>query len=216
MKKVYMVWMVLLVAFSAKALQDEKAKEILDKVSEKTRSYNSVSADFIFSMKNEEMEIDESNEGSIKIKGQKYCVDLPDVGIKMISDGTTLWNYMKDGNQVTISNIEDAGNDLMDPSSLFTIYEQGFNSKFVEEKKTSTKSVYVIDLFPDSGKYDVSKITVMIDISSLMISSALLYGTDENLYTIEVKKMNTNQNFADSEFVFDASKYNDIEAIDLR
>ena len=208
--------MVLLVAFSAKALQDEKAKEILDKVSEKTRSYNSVSADFIFSMKNEEMEIDESNEGSIKIKGQKYCVDLPDVGIKMISDGTTLWNYMKDGNQVTISNIEDAGNDLMDPSSLFTIYEQGFNSKFVEEKKTSTKSVYVIDLFPDSGKYDVSKITVMIDISSLMISSALLYGTDENLYTIEVKKMNTNQNFADSEFVFDASKYNDIEAIDLR
>ena len=49
-----------------------------------------------------------------------------------------------------------------------------------------------------------------------LIQSLLLYGTDENLYTIEVKKMNTNQNFPDSEFVFDASKYNDIEAIDLR
>ena len=40
--------------------------------------------------------------------------------MKVFSDGATIWNYMKDGNQVTISTIEDAGNELMDPSSLFT------------------------------------------------------------------------------------------------
>jgi outer membrane lipoprotein-sorting protein len=216
MRKVYLIGMILLASVIAMAQQDEKAKEILNKASEKNRSYKSMAADFVFSMKNVEMEIDEKNQGSIKIKGQKYCVELPDVGMKMISDGTTLWNYMKDGNQVTISNLEEAGNDLMDPSSLFTIYEQGFKSKFVEEKKVGSKTVYVIDLFPDSDKYDVSKITVMIDESTLMIQSALLYGTDENLYGIEVNKMETNKNFPDSDFIFDSSKYDDIEEIDLR
>jgi outer membrane lipoprotein-sorting protein len=216
MRKVFLLGMVLVVAVLAMAQQDEKAKEILDKVSEKTSSYKSVAADFVFSMKNEEMEIDEKNQGSIKIKGQKYIVDLPDVGMQMISDGKTLWNYMRDGNQVTITNLEDAGNDLMDPSSLFTIYEKGFNSKFVEEKKAGAKTVYVIDLFPDGDQYDVSKITVLIDKSSLMIQSALLHGTDENLYGIEVNKMVTDQSFPDSDFVFDASKYDDIEEIDLR
>ncbi|MDB4584843.1 outer membrane lipoprotein carrier protein LolA, partial [Draconibacterium sp.] len=138
MRKVYLIGMILLASVIAMAQQDEKAKEILNKASEKNRSYKSMAADFVFSMKNVEMEIDEKNQGSIKIKGQKYCVELPDVGMKMISDGTTLWNYMKDGNQVTISNLEDTGNDLMDPSSLFTIYEQGFKSKFVEEKKVGS------------------------------------------------------------------------------
>jgi len=216
MKKIFLTWVVLFVAFLAMAFQDEKAKEILDKVSEKTRSFESVAADFVFSMKNEEMEIDESNKGSIIIKGQKYLVDLPEVGIKMLSDGTTLWNYMKDGNQVTISNLEDTGNDLMDPSSLFTIYEKGFNSKFVEEKKTGSKTVYVIDLFPDGNEFEVSKIRVLIDKSSLMIHSALLFGTDENLYKIEVKKMDTDKNYSDSDFIFDPSEYDDIEEIDLR
>jgi outer membrane lipoprotein-sorting protein len=203
-------------AILAMAKQDEKAKEILDKVSEKTRSFKSVSADFIFSMKNEEIEIDESNQGTIKIKGKKYCVSLPDVGMQMISDGTTLWNYMKDGNQVTISNLEDAGNDLMDPSSLFTIYEQGFNSKFVEEKKNGSKTVYVIDLFPDTDEHGVSKITILIDKSNLMIQSAVLHEIGGNLYSIEVKRIATNQNLSDTEFIFDASKYDDIEEIDLR
>lgn len=196
--------------------QDEKAKEILDKVSEKTRSYTSVYADFVFSMKNVEMEIDEKNEGAIKIKGQKYSVDIPSVGVKMISDGTTLWNYMENGNQVIISNIEDGANDLMDPSSLFTIYEKGFQSKFVQEKKKDSNSVYEIDLFPDTDEYEVVKITVLIDKGTLMINSAMLYGTDENLYGIYVKKMEVNKAYPDSDFAFDVSKYPDIEVIDDR
>jgi len=216
MKRVMLIAIVLLITTFSWAQQDKKAKEILDKVSEKTRSFSTISADFSFSMKNEEMEIDERNDGSIKIKGQKYCVELPDVGLTVFSDGTTLWNYMKDGNQVTISNIEDEGSELMDPSAIFSIYEKGFDSKFIAEKKAGGKKVYQIDLFPDSDEHDVSRITLLIDKSTMMIHSALLYGTDGNLYGIEVKKLESNKDFPDSEFVFDASKYGDVEIIDFR
>jgi outer membrane lipoprotein-sorting protein len=218
MRRVLLVSVVLMVAIFAAAQQDEKAKEILDKVSEKTRSYSTISADFSFSMQNAEMEIDEKNEGSIKLKGQKYSVDLPDVngGIKVFSDGTTLWNYMTNGNQVTISNVEDEGSELMDPSAIFSIYEKGFDSKFVSEKIVGNKTLYQIDLFPDTEEHEVSKISVSINKATMMIDSAILYGTDDNLYVIEVKKMEPNKDLSDSEFVFDANKFDDVEIIDFR
>ncbi len=198
------------------AQSDAKAKEILDEVSAKTKTFKSVSADFVFSMVNEEMDIDEHNEGTIKVKGQKYTVKLPDLGVEVFSDGTTIWNYMKDGNQVTISNVEDEASELMDPSSIFSIYERGFRSEYVGEAQENGKTVYRINLFPDSEEYDVTKIEVSIAKDDMMLSSATLYATDDNLYTIEVRKMETDKDFPDSEFVFDESKYGDVEVIDFR
>ena len=216
MKRIILMSIVLFCTIFSMAQQDVKAKNILDKVSEKANSFSTISADFLFSMENKEMEIDEKNEGSIKLKGQKYSVDLPDIGIHVFSDGTTLWNYMKEGNQVTVSDVDDEGSDLMDPSSIFSIYEKGFDSKFISEKKVDGKTIYQIELFPDSDKYEVSKITIFIDKTTLMIQSAILYGTDGNLYGIEVKNMETDKIFPDSDFVFNLSKYDDVEVIDFR
>ena len=216
MKKIFFTATIIFIAFFVDAQTDAKAKGILDEVSAKTRSFKTISADFSFSMENKAMSINEKNDGSIKLKGQKYFVDLPGAGIKVYSDGKTNWNYMKQGNQVTISTIEEGSSELMDPSSLFSIYEKGFTSKFVAEKTVGGKVVYQIDLFPDKKEYDVSKISIEINKSSMMIQSAQLFGTDGNLYGISVKKMETNKEFTDSEFAFDAKKFPDVEVIDLR
>lgn len=216
MKRIILIVVVLFAAIFSRAQQDEKAKGILDKVTENTRSFKSISAAFSFSMQNKEMDINEKNDGTIKLKGQKYCVELPEVGAKVYSDGNTLWHYMKEGNQVTISNIDDESSDLMDPSSLFSIYEKGFKSKFIVEKNEGGKVLYLIDLFPDNTVRDVTKISVSIDKTTMMIHSAQLFGTDGNVYGITVKKLETNKNFPDTDFVFDSSKYPDIEVIDFR
>lgn len=216
MRKIFMVFAVVLAANLTWAQSDTKATQILEEVSAKTKTFKSMSADFVFSMDNDEMDIHEKNEGSIIVKGQKYVVKLPDLGVEVFSDGQTIWNYMKDGNQVTISSLEDSENELMDPSSIFSIYERGFRSEFVAEKQEDNKTIYKINLYPDEEEYQVTKIEVAIDKASLMLSSATLYATDENLYSIVVKKMEPNKEFADSEFVFDESKYGDLEVIDFR
>jgi outer membrane lipoprotein-sorting protein len=216
MKKILFLTVIIFAALFAQAQQDAKAKGILDQVSGKTRSFKSISADFSFSMVNKAMSINEKNDGSIKLKGQKYLVDLPGAGIKIYSDGKTNWNYMKQGNQVTISTLDEDSGELMDPTSLFTIYEKGFTSKFVAEKNVGGKTVYQIELFPDKKEYDVSKVTIDINKETMMIQSAQLVGNDANIYGIVVKKMETNKEFSDAEFAFDAKKFPDVEIIDLR
>ncbi len=216
MKHIFLLGIFLASVFFASAQQDPKAKQILDEVSENTRSFKTISAEFVFSMENKEMDINERNEGTIKLKGQKYVVDLPDIGVKVFSDGKTLWNYMEDGNQVTISYLEDGGSELMDPSSVFTIYEKGFQSKYAGEKTIGNAMVHQIELYPDTDEHEVSKILLSIGKSDKMIKSALLYGTDGNLYGIEIKKMDTQTELPDSYFVFKAGDYGDVEIIDFR
>lgn len=211
-----LVSLMLLAVSGVNAMQDKKAKEILQKVSENTRSFESLSVDFIFTMENEEMAIHEENDGSIQLKGQKYLVNLPDIGIKVYSDGISIWNYMVDGNQVTISSVDADGGELMNPSSLFSIYEKGFNSEYVGEKSIEGKQFHEIELYPGEDEYDVSKVSLLIDKSAMMINSATLYGTDGNLYGIKINDMKTDVGLPDDYFEFNAAEYNDIEIIDFR
>ena len=216
MKKIWIMAVLLLTVGIANAQNDARAKQILDEVSAKTKTFKSMSADFVFSMVNKEMDIDEQNAGTIKVKGQKYKVVLPDAGVEIYSDGNTIWNYMHDGNQVTITSVEDSESELMDPSSIFSIYERGFKSKFISEKQENGKTLDQIELYPDTDEYQVTKIEVWINKPTLMLDKATLHSTDGNLYGIVVKKMITNVDFPDSDFVFDASKHPDVEVIDLR
>ena len=198
------------------AQQDEKAKNILDQVSKQTSSFQSIQADFSFILKNTELGINEKNDGSIILKGKKYFIDLPDMGLKVFSNEKIRWNYMKNGNQVTVMNVGDDSEDLMDPAALFSIYEKDFNSKFVKDSTVAGKAIHIVELLPDNDALDVSKISVNVDKNTMMIQSAILHSNDGNQYVIEIKNMVTNKNFPDSDFVFDAGKFPDVEVIDLR
>lgn len=216
MRKILFTMAIVLIAIALQAQTDAKAKEILDQASQKTRSYKTISADFTFSMQNKQMKINETNNGSIKLKGNKYVVDIPGAGLKVFADGKTSWNYMKTGNQVTIAPIDENSSELMDPSSVFTIYEKGFKSKFIAEKTVDGKPVYQIELYPDKKEFEVTKITIEINKTTSTIQSALLNGTDGNVYSIKVNKFEPNKEISDTEFVFDAKKYPGVEVIDLR
>jgi len=216
MRRISVIFVLLIIGFWANAQQDLKARQILEEVSNKTRSFKNISADFIFSMENKEMDINEQNEGSLKMNGQKYVVDLPAIGLKVYSDGKTIWNYMKDGNQVTISNTGEQGSEYLDPSSIFHIYEKGFISKLAGENKKGDKNYYQIELTPEKAGSDITKIILFIDKAEMMVSSANFFSTDGNMYGIKIKKLDTDTDLPDSYFVFNTDQYKDVEVIDFR
>ncbi len=216
MKKNLGTILLLLFTTIAFAQQDKKAKDILDQVSEKVKSYETISAEIAYTLENKEEKISEKSTYSLKLKGDKYRLLLPDIGIQYYSDGQTIWAYQEDGNQVSISNREDSEDDLMDPAKIFQIYEEGFDCEFIEEKKEKGQSIYYIDLIPQTDDQDFTKITMCIDKSTMLIKKAITYGHEGNVYILEITKMETNKPMAESTFVFSTSNYHDIEIIDFR
>lgn len=192
---------------------NQKAKDILDKVSEKTKSYNSITANFDFVMENAEVDLKETNAGSIIIQGDQYKLNIN--GIEILCDGKSQWTFMPDAGEVNISEAGSNDDETINPATIFTIYEKGFKYTYLGEFTNNTRQTYKIDLVPTEEK-EFSRVILEVDQNSYQILGAVLYGTDNNLYSIKVKTMDTSIKYQTSTFIFNAAAHPDVDVIDLR
>lgn len=216
MRKLFLITILSLFVIAGYSQQDAKAKEILEKVTKTTQSLSSIEAKFTFEMNNKAENIQEKSSGTIILKGKKYKLNIPMMGLQVTCDGKTIWTYMINANEVSISSLDESTDDLMDPTRIFTIYERGFNYKFGGESTDAGVPVYNINLTPQKATGDVSSIKLMIDKPKMLIRGADIAGKDGNSYKVSISQFKTDGVFKDSDFVFDASKYKDVEIVDMR
>lgn len=216
MRKLFLITIISLFVIAGYSQQDAKAKEILEKVTKTTQSLSSIEAKFTFEMNNKAENIQEKSSGTIILKGKKYKLNIPMMGLQVTCDGKTIWTYMINSNEVSISSLDESTDDLMDPTRIFTIYERGFNYKFGGESTDAGVPVYNINLTPQKATGDVSSIKLMIDKPKMLIRGADIAGKDGNSYKVSISQFKTDGVFKDSDFVFDASKYKDVEIVDMR
>ncbi len=191
-----------------------RAKEILDKTSKKTSSYSSIKVDFSFTIENLQINQSEIFLGSLVIKDDKYRMTIMDV--ENYFDGKTMWMYFTESNEVNISDADMLEDDMLNPSKMFTIYEEGFKMLHVGETMLNGKKVDLIDLFPENRDESYSRIKLYIYRDNLQFARIEQIGRDGTNYFIDIQKMQLNLTYPDSYFVFDSSKYPDIEVVDLR
>lgn len=196
------------------AQNPEKAKEILDQVTTKTKTFSTIQADFSFAMENTQEEIKEEYQGKIFIKGDKYKAKL--MGVDTYFDGKTLWTHMIDAAEVNIDEPNPDDEETLNPASIFTIYQKGFKYAFLGEKTINGFTVFAIDLFPINRDKPYSRIKLEINKDNLELYRIIQLGKDGNNYTITVNSMKTNSPMTDTMFVFDANANPDVEVIDMR
>ena len=216
MKQLFLIAVLSVFVLAGYAQQDAKAKEILEKVTKTTQSLASLDAKFSFEMTNKAQNINDKSLGSIVLKNKKYKLNVPQMGLQVTCDGKTIWTYMVNSNEVTISNLDDVTDDLMDPAKIFTIYEKGFNYKFLNEGVDAGVPVYNIDLIPQKPSGEIQKIKLMIDKQKMLIHGAVMNGKDGNVINIVVTQYKTDGTYSDADFVFDAKKYKGVEVVDMR
>ncbi|MEA3445382.1 MAG: outer membrane lipoprotein carrier protein LolA [Bacteroidota bacterium] len=212
-------------AIAQNEVKDPKAKEILDELSEKTKSYKTIVSDFSFTMENQQEDISESYDGKVRIKGNKYRLSLMDSEI--YCDGKTIWTHIVESDEVNITNrdLEDK-TFLNNPQSIFTMYEEGYKYSYKGEIKEHTGSFSHIELYPeevaqglepgDQEISDLSKIVIIVDTNLNRIRTFTYYTKNGNIYTINLNKFKVNIPIGDADFTFDTAAYPDVEVIDLR
>ena len=112
----------MLFANLAHAQQDPKAGKILDQMSQKYRSMKAFKATFAQTLENPSSKVKETMEGDILVSGPKYRLAVS--GQEIISDGKLMWTYLKEVNEVTITET-DAEAEAMAPSKIFDMYKKG-------------------------------------------------------------------------------------------
>jgi outer membrane lipoprotein-sorting protein len=192
------------------AQNDPKAKSILDDLSAKTKAYTSIKAEFSFTIEKKDKSKEVQN-GKIQTKGSKYKLEIP--GHEIYCDGKTLWDYIKEANEVQIKDAETDKEDGISPTTIFTMYEKGFKYKF--ESETATQQV--IALFPDNpDKKKYHTVKLYIDKTKKQISMVKMMMKDGSTHTYEIKKFETNTAIPDTDFAFNTKAHPGISIEDLR
>ncbi|MBL4623881.1 MAG: outer membrane lipoprotein carrier protein LolA [Flavobacteriales bacterium] len=196
-------------------VKDPKAKAILEELSKKNKSYSSIKAEFSYKLENKDESIDETQNGSLLLMGNKYIVNM--VGQEIYFDEKYVWRWMPDEKEVTkdcAPDPEEEADNLLNPSNIFTIYEKGFKFSYKKEDIVNGRKAHVIYLYPENADdKPYHTIILNIDVEKMEIISMEVRGKDGNIYTTTLTKFTANVPVNDADFTFDESKADDV--IDL-
>lgn len=192
---------------------DAKSRNILSRLSKNYRTYKTIEAEVAFTIDNRKENIKENQKGRVFMKGQKFRLELGEQ--TLICDGKTMWTYLKEVNEVTVSPFEPTEGELS-PTNLFTIYEKGFESYYIGESNRGKNKVHTIDIVPTDKKKSFFKIRLVIDRQKEQIVQAVVFDKNGSLYTYNINNFKTNLVIADATFAFDKKQFPGVEVVDLR
>jgi len=215
MKKIIILITASLLSVSSFGQKDPAAKVILDKLSEITKSHQSIQVDFKIDYKNLKDNMFNSSEGSITMRGDKYYLNF--MGVETFFDGKTQWSYIKEVNEVNIIQPEPNDEDIFNnPKRLFTIYEDDFKYQHIDDMVENKVNYSIIDLYPEDVDEDFSRIRLQINTDKYFLSSATIFGKDGSHYSVSINKYNTSLKPDESVFTFNEKKYPGVEIVDMR
>ena len=207
----FMTLLFVLLAYAVFAQNDPKAKEILDKAAAKFKAYPAAEIDFTLTMENPSENIHEMHEGKAWMKGNLYKLNVMDV--ENYYDGKNIYTYMPEVQEVNIKNPNEEEEEMLNPTTLFDIHNQGFDQKLV----STGNDITYIELFPTDKSRNITKIGIWVNPATSSIQKVTSFGKDGNNVLITIKSIKQSSPVpADSFFKFDPAKHPEVEVIDLR
>ena len=213
MKKITcIIFTLLLVVNSYSQDNQQKAKNILNKISTETNTYKNMTFNFTLGIKS--ADINESQKGNATISGEKFYYQTNDR--KVISDGESVWTYMKEDNECYIDDINDLS-DGLNPSEIMKIWENNFKVNFLDETTANNETLQRIKLFPidiKNSKYHT--VILKVNEEKKRINSAVIKTKDGVTLLFKIQNLSPNNEIDESQFKWNANLFPGVEEIDNR
>ncbi|EGV44804.1 outer membrane lipoprotein carrier protein LolA [Bizionia argentinensis JUB59] len=205
MKKLLVLFLAL--ATTATFAQDNEAKNLLNKVSKKVKSYNNISIDFKYALNNDAENIKQETRGNVVIDGDKYRLNI--LGMTRIFDGKTLYSISPDDEEVTISSNNTEDENSITPSKMLSFYEKGYSYKMDILQNVQGRKIQYVKLTPSDSNSEIKNILLGIDAQTHHIYNLIETGKNGTKTTLTVNSFKTNEPLSKTLFTFDAEKYKD-------
>ncbi len=102
MNKVLSIALLLFISLTTNA-QDKKAKDLLDQVTAKVKTYKNISIDFKYTLTNTKENINKESKGNLVLEGNKYVLNF--LGVTKIYDGKKSYTIVPEDEEITISSV---------------------------------------------------------------------------------------------------------------
>jgi outer membrane lipoprotein-sorting protein len=201
-------WCMLLLFCSAVQAQTSmEAKQLLDRVAEKMKTYDNLSFDFTYALVNQKENIRQETKGVITVAGENYRLEIPEA--IQIFDGQQRYTIVPENEEVTISGADSEDEMVINPTELLFFYQEGYDYHMDIQQNVSGRQIQYVKLIPSNQEEQMAYLLLGIDRSNLSIYRLIEIGTNGTQTTLTVKNFSTNQTLASNLFTFDAADYPD-------
>ena len=205
MKRILSVVFVLFIGLSMQAQDAKKAKELLDQVSAKVKSYNNIVIDFKYSLSNPKEKINQESNGNVALQGNLYHLNF--MGVTKIFDGKKLYTIFPEDEEITIENFDASDEKAITPNKMLTFFNTGYKYAWDELQNVKGRKIQYIKLIPNSTKDSRKEILMGIDTQTKHIYNVIEVGKNGSKTTLTVNSFKTNQPLSKNHFTFTKSKY---------
>ena len=205
MTRFLQVAIALLIGFSLQAQDAKKAKELLDEVSAKVKSYNNIVIDFKYSLNNPKENINQESKGNVTLQGNLYNLNF--MGVSKIFDGKKVYTIVPEDEEVTIANFDAKDDNAITPNKMLTFFNSGYKYAWDIPQNLKGRKIQFIKLTPISNKDQRKEILIGIDIQTKHIYTIIEVGKNGTKTTLTVNSFKTNQPLSKNHFTFTKSKY---------
>jgi outer membrane lipoprotein carrier protein len=193
--------------------RDKQASQILEQVTEKAKSHNSISIDFNYQMENPDANINEITTGTALMSGDSYRLEI--AGQTIISNGETIWTVITDAEEVQINDATDNG-DAFTPTNLLTSYTEDYKSKLMPEiTRLNGKNVYALELTPNDKK-SFERVKIYVDKDKMELYQMEIFDQNQSKYTYNITRYETDVELDENAFVFTVEEFPGFYVIDMR
>ena len=204
MKKTFLIIIGILLSIKVSA---QSAEEFLNSVIEKNKSYEDISIIFNYIYSNKE-EVSKNMKGYAYMKGESYLLKIN--GQEMISDGSTLWTYLIDEQEVMISDVNEDNNNS--PLAIINSFSENVNVSFEHCSDADLTHLFITEKEATTFK----SISLYVKNKDLKIHEIDINNLDDSYLIYSVESFHTNQNLPDSMFIIDEKIHPNVEVIDMR
>ena len=203
-KKFLLIASLLLFSFSIKA-QDKKAKDLLDQVTAKVKSYNNIAIDFKYSLNNSRENINQDSKGNVTMKGNQYVLNF--MGVTKIFDGKKTYTIVPEDEEITISTVNEKDDNAITPSKMLTFFNTGYKYNMDILQNVKGRKIQYIKLVPLNSRDQRKEVLLGIDVQTKHIYNLIEVGKKGTKTTLTVNSFKTNQPLSKNQFTFAGSKY---------
>lgn len=204
MNKILSIAILLLVGFTTNA-QDKKAKDLLDQVTAKIKTYNNVTIDFKYTLNNSKENINKESKGNLMLEGNKYVLNF--MGVTKIYDGKKSYTIVPEDEEITISSLNEKDENAITPQKMLTFFNAGYKFTWDILQDVKGRKIQYIKLIPTNAKDQRKEILLGIDSQTKNIYTVIEMGKNGTKTTLTVNSFKTNQPLSKNQFTFVASKY---------
>ena len=192
------------------AQQANKAKNLLDEVSNKMGAYTNMQIDFKSSLSNADAGIAEGDEspiiGSITLEGEKY--NLSYLGNNFLFDGKKLYIINHEEKEISTNDGDfDDTDGFIYPSKLLTFYKEGYNYKLGKSIKVKGKKIQIVVLTPIDSDSEIVKVELGIELKTKHIYKLTQLGANSAKTTFTITSFKKNQQLQKDTFLFNKDTY---------